>query len=963
MHILFYNEIDPENIPKLDRVINFLKADDFHSANVKKVGVNLYRARLNKADRLLFALYKSKHQTVILILEHIKNHAYDKSRFLRRGVKINEQLIPSIEKLKLDQLETLPHLKQDANYFNLLQKPITFDLAQQQIFSLPIPIIIIGTAGSGKTLLLLEKMKKLQGKVLYVTQSSYLSRHSQSLYFSNKFRSHHQSVSFLCFQSFLDSIAVQSGIAMNFNHFKQWFNKHLNSSPIKDIQAVYEEFKGVITGEAGNTAYLSYHQYLALGIKECIFPHACRGDVYELFKRYLDFLKNSDFYEHNLVSFDYLSRRKKKYDYLVVDEVQDFSPIQLQLLLNSLNKVNHFLLCGDANQVVYPNFFSWTRIKSLFFSTTSHKPLKTLNPLGSGTTLTQILNTNYRNSISIITLANKLLRIKHYRFGSIDKESHYEMKASEHELGKLAFLSGDQSTLKSINHKTHASKKFAIIVLYEELKPIAAKHFKTPLIFSIQECKGLEYENIILFNMISSAEQDFTELCNEVTTQTLEEPMSYSRNKDKTDKSLEKYKFFINALFVAVTRAQVNLYWIEEATKHPLLQLLNPSDSEHSVTDIELYTSNVDEWQQEASILDKQGRSEQAQHIRKEILQQLAPPWEVIAGENIATLFNVALVQGDKKAKLSLFEYALVYEDHAARNALMEADFSPALYPENGMELLIQKHFIIYQQQRIDAIRRQMSKYGVDFRNPFNQTPLMIGAWLGKDHVIQLANSLNADPLLANNMGFNPFQIMLEQACLHQSYAKDNLPSIYPLLKPDSLNIRIDDQLIQLEHHQPEFLLINLMVALFYRILPENMVFTNGAYSADNLTQAIAHWPSGILPDEFSQSDYINKILARHQLQTIDAIDGEEEAKDQEEMTEYSLPLFIQVCPDHYLLNSNIMLQAEGQWLSIYNILWFDDLALGHQGRLDELDPNFLYNEILVAKIFSYKEILGIKSF
>jgi hypothetical protein len=452
--------------------------------------------------------------------------------------------------------------------------------------------------------------------------------------------------------------------------------------------------------------------------------------------------------------------------------------------------------------------------------------------------------------------------------------------------------------------------------------------------------------------MISSAKQDFFEVSKDVSLNIIDQPMSYSRNRDKTDKSLEKYKFFINALFVAVTRAQVNLYWIEETIEHPLLQLLNPDHSEYSATEIDHHISNDDEWQHEASILDKQGRSKQAEHIRKEILQQLTPSWDVIAGAKIGELFDNALVQGDKKAKLTLFEYALVYEDHAARNSLIEVGFKPALYPEDGMERLIQKHFLMYQQQRIDAIKRQMSKYDVDFRNPFNQTPLMIGAWLGKDQVIELANSLNSDPLLANNLGFNAFQIALEQACLHQPYAVKNLATVYPLLKPESLNIRINNKLIQLEHHQAEFFLIHLMIALFYRILPENMVLANGAYSAHNLVQAYKHWPEGILPDEFYDIDYIDKVLSQHQvLDSIETINSE---------STQLLPLFTQVSTGHYLLNPEMMLQAEGQWLFIYEILWFDDLSLGYQNNLAGVDPNFLYKELLATKITSYKQALGI---
>ncbi len=952
MRILLYNEIQNETIPALGKIMRYLENDDFQSADVKKLNDTLYCARLNRTDRLLFTLYKSGKHTYALILEHIKNHAYEKSRFLKRGVRINEQLIPNLNAQQIDEskLVTLPHLAQHTSRFHLLQKPIAFDETQQHVYSLSTPIIVIGTAGSGKTLLLLEKMKKFHGEVLYVTQSSYLARHSQNLYFANQYTSKHQTPVFLSFQELLDSIAVPSSNAVTYHDFRNWFAKRLNASLIKDGHALFEEFRGVITGSNIDSAYLSRASYLSLGVKECIFPDNQRNDVYDLFERYLDFLRVNNQYDPNIVSFNYLTKVKKKYDYVVVDEVQDISIIQLHLIMSFLTQPDRFLLCGDANQIVYPNFFSWARIKSLFLAT-HDRPQPNLSGEGEATTLTQVLNTNYRNSLNIINLANKLLRLKNWRFGSIDKDSHHEMKrsglssddSSGDDSGNIAFLPSDQNTLMDIDEKTHASKKFAVVVLYDEMKPAAAEYFQTPLIFSIQECKGLEYENVILFNLVSSASEHFKTISTGVTTDILDNPMRYARNKDKTDKALEKYKFFINALFVAVTRAQVNLYWLEEETEHPLLNLLRHANPQPSAISIEHHASSQEEWQQEASKLEQQGKSAQAQLIRESILQQQQPPWEVIAGGGIDRLFEAALQQGDKKAKLTLFEYALVYEDHQARNALIEVDFSPAIHPEDGMQKLLIKHFMMYQQEQLGAIQRQMAKYGVNFRNPFNQTPLMIGAWLGNANIIQLANSLNADAFLADNKGFNAFQIALEQACLHHYYAEKNLPAVYSLLKPETLSIRINNQLTKFDHNQAEFFLINLMIALFYRILPEHMILGNGAYSAKNIVQAIEHWPTHLLPEELHDPAYIDDILSSNKT-------SQDSANNRH--------LFLQVSTDNYLLNPNIMLQAEGEWFHVYDILLFDDLAIGYQDTQTEFDANPLYQNLLNKKIADYKQLL-----
>jgi hypothetical protein len=245
---------------------------------------------------------------------------------------------------------------------------------------------------------------------------------------------------------------------------------------------------------------------------------------------------------------------------------------------------------------------------------------------------------------------------------------------------------------------------------------------------------------------------------------------------------------------------------------------------------------------------------------------------------------------------------------------------------------------MMYQQVQLDSIKRQITRYGVDFRNPFNQTPLMIAAWLGNSAIVDVINRSNPDVFLANNKGHTAFQIAIERACLHSGYAVHNMPEIYPLLAPETLSLRIDNKLITLAQNQPEFFLINLMLALFYRILPESMVSAGGAFTAVNLTQAIAHWPSNLLPDDYHQPDYIADVLSNNS------------------------QLFIEISPDNYLLSPQMTLLLEGDWLGVYDILWFDDLAISYQQLPDSLglDANSLYGYLLAEKVEEVKRVLGI---
>jgi hypothetical protein len=253
----------------------------------------------------------------------------------------------------------------------VLNKVISFDDAQQAVYTLPPPCIVIGSAGSGKTALTLEEMKEALGEVLYVTRSPYLVRNARTLYYALEYANDDQDISFLSFAEYLASLRVPQGREMGGREFAQWFARHRASSRLKDPHALFEEFQGVITGPATDHPYLSREAYLGLRIRQLIFAAAERPHVYDLFAKYLAFMQDNNYYDPNMLSYQYLSLVTPRYDFVVVDEVQDLTTIQLQLILTSLREPHQFLLCGDANQIVHPNFFSWSTLKSFFYNPTA----------------------------------------------------------------------------------------------------------------------------------------------------------------------------------------------------------------------------------------------------------------------------------------------------------------------------------------------------------------------------------------------------------------------------------------------------------------------------------------------------------------------------------------------------------------------------------------------------------------
>ncbi len=554
MEILQYDDLDVSGVSdSLDRIVGHLRAGDFRAADVKKLsGTPFYRAKLDAANRLLFRFGRYQDRSMLLLLEIIRNHAYEKSRVLD-GTPVDEgKLLPvpdPQEELKSANAIPLSYVNWQNCRFYLLDKVLSFDDLQDQVVRLPPPLIIIGSAGSGKTALMLEKLKLLSGQALYVTLSPYLVENARNLFYANRYENDRVEVDFLSYRELLETIRVPAARELTFRDFEQWFARHRQSSPIKDAHMLFEEFRGVLTGCAVDRAHLSREDYLGLGVRQSIFLNHERIEAYGLFEKYLAFLRGAGFYDMNLLSYEYLPGVRPAYDFAIVDEVQDLTNIQMHLILAHLRRPNDFVLGGDANQVVHPNFFSWAHLKTLFYQE-RHEDKKEI---------IRVLHTNYRNSPRVTEIANRLLLIKNARFGSIDRESNYLVRSISENRGEVAFLAADPGMLRDLNEQTRKSARFAVIVLRQEDKVEARVHFKTPLVFSIQEAKGLEYENVVLFNFVSGSAEEFEEIIQGVEKADLPQELEYSRARDKSDKSAEAYKFFVNALYVATTRAVRNL--------------------------------------------------------------------------------------------------------------------------------------------------------------------------------------------------------------------------------------------------------------------------------------------------------------------------------------------------------------------------------------------------------------------
>ena len=933
MKILVYSGLDTTTIPGYDKLAGFLATGDFRSAEVKKVGDNLYRARLDRSNRLLFALYRHADERCVLVLEYIHRHAYEKSRFLARGVSIDEARIPSVDAEAADDAPELPYLNPKLPRFHLLDKVLSFDQEQEQVYQQAPPLVIIGSAGSGKTALTLEKMKNAGGDVLYVTRSPFLVQNARDIYYANGWRNEEQTVDFLSFREYLESIHVPDGREITPPLFAAWAARQRLPRELKDSHQLFEEFQGAITGSGGDDAWLSRDAYLALGIRQSIYAAEVRGVVYDLFEKYLRLLSEQGWFDANIVSHAWLRRVEPRYDFVVVDEVQDLTAVQLLLILRALRKPNGFLLCGDANQIVHPNFFSWAKVKTLFWQQQGDG--------GSGAgDLIRILNANFRNSPQVTGIANRLLHIKHARFGSVDRESNYLVRSCGPSRGRVGLLRDSDEVKRDLDRRTANSARFAILVLHPQQKAAVREFFRTPLVFSIHEAKGLEYENVLLYGFVSGEQKRFRDIAGNLTEQDLQGELRYARGRDKGDKSLEVYKFYINALYVAVTRAVRNLYLIEPQPKQRLLELLGLTEVHDGVGEVEEQRSSLDEWRHEAHRLELQGKAEQAAEIREQILKQREVPWTVLRDAALADLDERALRQQQKKAGIALLEYALVYRDQNRVNALVEAGCKAAKRPDKALAMLEKKHFMLYGLKNPAGVLREVDRYGVDFRNLFGQTPLMIASRMGGAGLAEVLLDRDADTGLVDGNGLNAFQIALERACADERFARAKLPALFERLAPASLDVQVDGRLVKLDRRLMEYLMLCIAMVLFYQRLGEKWASRRQLLSAADFAAVLDHFPESVVPARRKKRSYLSSILSKNEVSR---------------QGPYNRKLFLRISHGQYLINPDLALRVSGEWRRIYQLLVSERLAG------ERVDPLYWNGQVLDMNEHREDAIAGLR--
>ncbi len=294
-------------------------------------------------------------------------------------------------------------------------------------------------------------------------------------------------------------------------------------------QIIYKEIYGMIFG-CESDEMVSLEEYKKL--RKNSFSSAECDVIYGIAKLFDEFQKTQNVVDNNVISRKLLknTQKIKKYSVSIVDEVQDFTQINLKLL----KEISIKMFCvGDALQMINPSYFTFAYLKSLMYT--------------EDVTDVAELESNYRNNKKIVEILNYLNDLNIKQFGT----HNFVMTGKSIDESTLsnAIFVNDKKFIESLKNQKY--ENFTILVADFEQKKELRKLFQKQEILTISEIKGLERETVLLYNVLSSNLDKWQKL-NQMNI----------NHKQADENSV--FRFFFNLFYVGLSRAKHNLFVYED---------------------------------------------------------------------------------------------------------------------------------------------------------------------------------------------------------------------------------------------------------------------------------------------------------------------------------------------------------------------------------------------------------------
>ena len=392
--------------------------------------------------------------------------------------------------------------------------------------------------------------------------------------------------------------------------------------------AVWTEIMSFIRG--GTKGELSEEEYLALPRKDSpLFREfAEEGDalsrkaVYKMYVEYKNILKELQAWDcSELVT--HLCKQIKQHQWrgpriksVLVDEVQDFSMAECELCM-LLSDKNALVMAGDTCQTISRSAFRFESLRALFFAKREQE-LKQRVPEQMLTVVPDVsqLSTNYRSHAGILGAANLVVKTIERLFpGSIDVLDE-ELGAFD---GTKPLLLPDKD-LHSLSKFVHArmgadknapisfGSNQAVIVRTSASKAQLPAEFRESLVLTVEESKGLEFNDVLLFNFFADSDAELSEWMAVLDDTARENPVWFPGHMPAPCTDVAEMMALnedLKHLYVALTRARRRVIIFDNGVNNKrsaVFELLDSKDLAVTATVEDLALSSAeDNWMDAAT--------------------------------------------------------------------------------------------------------------------------------------------------------------------------------------------------------------------------------------------------------------------------------------------------------------------------------------------------------------------------
>ncbi|KAF8460724.1 hypothetical protein BDZ91DRAFT_851386 [Kalaharituber pfeilii] len=435
--------------------------------------------------------------------------------------------------------------------------------------------------------------------------------------------------------------------AINYNLYRDQYWKKYAYNRMKGFEPdlVFSEILGIIKGSTSserNFQPLSREEYLELSTRKAPVFIDARSTVYDMYQDY-ERKKRSLGDQDDIDRVTYLLRSLEEdpdlkwsvqslFDEVYVDEVQDNKLLEIDLLLTLVRNPYGIHFAGDTAQCISrDNTFRFQDVKARFYE----------HFIAMATEARQIswakpelfpLAKNYRSHQGILSLAADIVQMLYNGFPA-------QIDILPREVGTYPgtkptmFVGFDYTILARAGAGTAGTEagsacfgaEQVIIVRDDVAKQELRKELKLPLILTIFQSKGLEFDDVILYNFFSDSM--WTNMGIPVLNSLLEKRAWERLDNRKYGGLCTELKH----LYVAVTRARNNLWMVESdprsvqniiklwtrvaELKEPLISVVHNSlEGEHEARNIIKpgKTTDAKAWKERGELLLHQGLYEDA---------------------------------------------------------------------------------------------------------------------------------------------------------------------------------------------------------------------------------------------------------------------------------------------------------------------------------------------------------------